>query len=553
MMIRSMREIVVDNFAGGGGASTGIEMAMGRSVDIAINHDPEAIAMHKANHPTTKHYIEDVWKVDPVEACAGRPVALAWFSPDCKHHSKAKGGKPVDKHIRGLAWVAVKWAKAVHPRVIMLENVEEFEDWGRIDPETGLPDKRFIGETFRRFVRDLEKQGYRVEYRLLRASDFGTPTSRKRFFLIARNDGRPIRWPNPKYGDPNSLEVAAGLLKPWNSAASIIDFSLPCPSIFESSDEIFEKYGIRAIRPLAEKTLRRIAHGLMKFVIENPNPFIVQVNHGGAGFRGQSIEEPLGTITSKHGTGLATPTLIQMGYGEAHGQKPRVLDINRPLGTVVAQGNKFGLVSTFIHKYYDGGYTGAGSAIDRPVGTITTVDHNSLCKATLSPTKLSRQSRDGSGRIEDSDFATCAYITQFNNHCVGQSPSAPLNTITAGMGHFGEVRAFLMKYYGSGQNCSPMDRPLPTITAKDRIGLVTIQGQDYQIADIGLRMLTPRELFDAQGFPADYIIDVDADGNPYPKSEQVARCGNAVCPQIPMELVRANLPELCPDRTEVAV
>lgn len=525
-MARAIREIVVDNFAGGGGASTGIEMAMGRSVDIAINHDPEAIAMHKANHPTTKHYIEDVWKVNPVEACAGRPVALAWFSPDCKHHSKAKGGKPVDKHIRGLAWVAVKWAKAVHPRVIMLENVEEFEDWGRIDPETGLPDKRFLGETFRRFVRDLEKQGYHVEHRLLRASDFGTPTTRKRFFLIARNDGKPIRWPNPKYGDPNSLEVAAGLLKPWNSAASIIDFSLPCPSIFESSEEIFEKYGIRAIRPLAEKTLRRIAHGLMKFVIENPNPFIVQVNHGGDGFRGQSIEEPLGTITSKHGTGLVTPTLIQMGYGEAHGQKPRVLDINRPLGTVVAQGNKFGLVSAFIHKYYDGGYTGAGSAIDRPVGTITTIDHNSLC---------------------------AAYITQFNNHCVGQSPSMPLNTVTAGQGHFGEVRAFLMKYYGSGQNCSPMDKPLPTITAKDRIGLVTIQGQNYQIADIGLRMLTPRELFDAQGFPADYIIDVDAEGNPYPKSEQVARCGNAVCPQIPMELVLANLPELCPDRSEVAV
>lgn len=499
-----MNEIIVDNFAGGGGASTGIEMAIGRSVDIAINHDPEAIAMHKANHPATKHYIEDVWKVDPVEACAGRPVALAWFSPDCKHHSKAKGGKPVDKHIRGLAWVAVKWAKAVRPRVIMLENVEEFREWCRIDPETGLPDKRFIGETFRRFVRELERQRYHVEYKLLQACDYGTPTTRKRFFLVARCDGLPIRWPKAKYGNPNSLEVAAGLLKPWNSAASVIDFSLPCPSIFESSEEIFRKYGIRAIRPLAEKTLRRIAAGLVKFVVENPNPFIVQVNH----------------------TDMATPTLIQMGYGEANGQKPRVLDLNKPLGTVVAQGNKFGLVSAFIHKYYDGGYKGAGSAADMPIGTITTIDHNSIC---------------------------AAYITQFNNHCIGQLPTAPLNTVTAGQGHFGEVRAFLMKYYGSGQNCSRMDRPMPTITAKDRIGLVTIRGQDYQIADIGLRMLTPRELFDAQGFPPDYIIDVDADGNPYPKSEQVARCGNAVCPQIPMELVRANLPELCPERKEMAI
>jgi len=520
-----MNEIFVDNFAGGGGASTGIEIAIGRSVDIAINHDAAAIAMHRANHPSTKHYTEDVWRVDPKEACAGHPVALAWFSPDCKHHSKAKGGKPVSRHIRGLAWVAVKWAKAVRPRIIMLENVEEFQDWGRLD-ENNRPDPRFKGETFRKFVHQLERQGYKVEYRLLRACDYGAPTVRRRFFLIARCDGMPIVWPEPTHGAPDSLEVAAGLLKPWVPVSKIIDFSLPCPSIFDTSEEIFEKFGIRAVRPLAENTLKRIARGIVKFVIDNPRPFIVQVNHKGDSFRGQEVTEPLDTITAKHGTGIVepifepivSPSLIQMGYGEADGQKPRTLDIHKPLGTVVAQGNKFGLVSTFISKYYDGGYKGPGSRVDEPVGTITAIDHNALC---------------------------AAFVTQFNHNSVGQSPEDPLNTITAGQGHFGDVRAFLVKYYGTGENCSDLNSPAPTITAKDRLGLVTIEGQDYQIVDIGLRMLTPRELFDAQGFPGDYIIDVDADGKPYPKAEQVARCGNAVCPAIPTALVRANLPEYC--------
>lgn len=275
-----MNEIVVDNFAGGGGASTGIEIAIGRSVDIAINHDPAAIAMHRANHPATKHYQEDVWKVDPAEACAGRPVALAWFSPDCKHHSKAKGGKPVSKKIRGLAWVAVKWAKAVRPRVIMLENVEEFQDWGRLD-EKSRPDPRYKGETFRRFVLQLERLGYHVEHRLLRACDYGAPTIRKRFFLIARCDGKPIVWPEPTHAAPDSIEVAAGAKKPWVPVADVLDFDLPCPSIFASSEEIMEQYGIRAVRPLSENTMKRIARGLMKFVVNNPKPFIVQLNHSG--------------------------------------------------------------------------------------------------------------------------------------------------------------------------------------------------------------------------------------------------------------------------------
>lgn len=543
-----MNEIVVDNFAGGGGASTGIEIAIGRSVDIAINHDPAAIAMHRANHPATEHYTEDVWKVDPVEACAGRPVALAWFSPDCKHHSKAKGGKPVSKKIRGLAWVAVKWAKAVHPRVIMLENVEEFQDWGRLD-EKNRPDPRYKGETFRRFVGQLEKLGYHVEYRLLRACDYGAPTIRKRFFLIARCDGRRIVWPEPTHAAPDSLEVAVGIKKPWVPVADVLDFSLPCPSIFASSKEIMEQYGIRAVRPLSENTMRRIAKGIMKFVVNNPKPFIVsiaQTGFAGDGRQysvseplrtvvskaehcvcvpvlmrnnenavGSDAREPIGTITTGGHHMLIAPSIIQYHSEQDDGVRGQTVD--KPIMTVDAS-NRYGMVSAFISKFYGGGNTSPASDVGDPLPTVTAIDHNAVC---------------------------AAYITQFNNHCDGQVVDDPLNTMTANSNHFGEVRAFLVKYYGSGDNAVSCEKPAPTITVKDRMGLVTVRGQDYKIVDIGLRMLTPRELFDAQGFPSDYIIDVDADGKSYPKSEQVARCGNAVCPPIPTALVRANLPEMC--------
>lgn len=543
-----MNEIVVDNFAGGGGASTGIEIAIGRSVDIAINHDPAAIAMHRANHPATEHYTEDVWKVDPVEACAGRPVALAWFSPDCKHHSKAKGGKPVSKKIRGLAWVAVKWAKAVHPRVIMLENVEEFQDWGRLD-EKNRPDPRYKGETFRRFVGQLEKLGYHVEYRLLRACDYGAPTIRKRFFLIARCDGRRIVWPEPTHAAPDSLEVAVGIKKPWVPVADVLDFSLPCPSIFASSKEIMEQYGIRAVRPLSENTMRRIAKGIMKFVVNNPKPFIVsiaQTGFAGDGRQysvgeplrtvvskaehcvcvpvlmrnnenavGSDAREPIGTITTGGHHMLIAPSIIQYHSEQDDGVRGQTVD--KPIMTVDAS-NRYGMVSAFISKFYGGGNTSPASDVGDPLPTVTAIDHNAVC---------------------------AAYVTQFNNHCDGQVVDDPLNTMTAKSNHFGEVRAFLVKYYGSGDNAVSCEKPAPTITVKDRTGLVTVRGQDYKIVDIGLRMLTPRELFDAQGFPSDYIIDVDADGKSYPKSEQVARCGNAVCPPIPTALVRANLPEMC--------
>lgn len=469
-------ELIVDNFAGGGGASTGIEMATGYSVDIAINHDPEAIRMHKANHPNTKHYCEDVWQVDPVKACNGHPVVLAWFSPDCKHFSKAKGGKPKDKFIRGLAWVACRWAGLVRPRVIMLENVEEFKTWGPLN-RRHHPIKAKQGKTFEKFVQQLTDLGYEVQFKELVAADYGAPTMRKRFFMIARCDGNPIVWPEPTHGPADSEAVKAGLLKPYVGAYTQLDFSLPCPSIFDTSEEIKEKYGIRAVRPLATKTMERIARGLKKFVLENHEPFIIQCNHGG---------------------------------------ERRPNDIHDPIMTVDGS-NRYGLVTSFLHKYYDGGYKGAGESMEKPLPTVTSWDHNSVVTANL---------------------------IQMNNHCDGRDVKEPIPTITAGDGHFGEVRAFLIKYYGQGTG-QDIKEPLDTVTAQDRFGLVTINGTDYQIIDIGLRMLEPRELYGCQGFPDDYIIDHDYTGKTYPRSEQVRRCGNAVCPPIPAALVRANLPELC--------
>lgn len=518
----------------------------------AINHDPAAIAMHRANHPTTEHYTEDVWKVDPVEACAGRPVALAWFSPDCKHHSKAKGGKPVSKKIRGLAWVAVKWAKAVKPRVIMLENVEEFQDWGRLD-EKNRPDPRYKGETFRRFVGQLEKLGYHVEYRLLRACDYGAPTIRKRFFLIARCDGQKIVWPEPTHAAPDSIEVQMGSKKPWIPVSEVLDFSLPCPSIFASSEEIMEQYGIRAVRPLSENTMKRIARGLMKFVVNNPKPFIVSI--GQTGFAGDgrqhSIDEPLRTVVSKAEHCVCAPVLMRNNENAVGS------DAREPIGTITTGGHHMLIAPSMIQYHSEQSEDVRGQTVDKPIMTVDSSNRYGLVEPFLiqtgygeregqKPRVLDMDKPLGTVVAQSNKFAmAAAFVTQFNNNCDGQSMDAPLNTMTAKSNHFGEVNAFLVKYYGSGDNAVSCELPAPTITAKDRIGLVTVHGEDYKIVDIGLRMLTPRELFDAQGFPPDYIIDVDADGKPYPKSEQVARCGNAVCPPIPTALVRANLPELC--------
>lgn len=513
-MIRG--ELIVDNFAGGGGASTGIEMATGISVDIAINHDPEAIKMHKMNHPSTKHYCESVWDVDPVEACKGHPVGLAWFSPDCKHFSKAKGGKPKDKNIRGLAWVALRWAGKVRPRVIMLENVEEFKTWGPLN-RSHRPIKNKQGVTFRKFISQLEEMGYAVEYRELVAADYGAPTMRKRFFLIARCDERPIVWPKPTHGPADSVMVKAGLLRPYLGAYTQLDFSLPCPSIFDTAEEIKEKYGIRAVRPLAPKTMERIARGLKKFVIDNAEPFIVQVNHSGAkSDYCKSANEPLRVVTAKHGFGIVEPYLVQIG--QTGFTDDRSKDVREPLTTIVSK-NEHCLISPTLIQYHSetSDKEVRGQSLEEPIMTV-----------------------DGSNRYG----LVTSFLSIFYGQSTGQNVKEPLRTITAGDGHFGEVRAFLIKYYGCGTG-QDIKEPLDTITAQDRFGLVTIAGVDYKIVDIGLRMLEPKELYGCQGFPDDYIIDRDYEGNAYPRSEQVRRCGNAVCPPIPAALVKANLPELC--------
>ena len=507
-------ELIVDNFAGGGGASTGIELATGYSVDIAINHDPEAIKMHKANHPNTKHYCENVWAVDPVKACNGHPVGLAWFSPDCKHFSKAKGGKPKDKNIRGLAWVALRWAGLVRPSVIMLENVEEFKTWGPLN-RRHHPIKSKHGKTFEKFVQQLTDLGYKVEFRELIAADYGAPTMRKRFFMIARCDGKPIAWPEPTHAPADSEAVKAGLLKPYVGAYTQLDFSLPCPSIFDTSEEIKEKYGIRAVRPLAQKTMDRIARGLKKFVLDNPEPFIIQCNHGGER-RPNDIREPMPTITGKHGYGIVEPYMVQCKYNN------EAQDVQKPIGTLTTVGSHL-LVEPYMVQIGQTGFTKDRSKdVREPLTTIVSKNEHCL----ISPTLIQYHSETAQGEVR------------------GQNLREPLHTITTSPGHFGEVRAFLIKYYGEGTGQN-IKEPLDTITSKDRFGLVTIEGVDYQIVDIGLRMLEPRELYGCQGFPDDYIIDHDYTGKTYPRSEQVRRCGNAVCPPIPAALVKANLPELC--------
>lgn len=561
-----MTGLVVDNFAGGGGASTGIEMAIGRSVDIAINHDPDAIAMHRANHPATRHYCEDVWQVDPVAACAGVPVALAWFSPDCTHFSRAKGGKPVDKNIRGLAWVTVKWAALVRPAVIMLENVPEIRTWGPLGAADGKPIKARAGETFDGFVKALTTGipqthpafaemcdalgiaqdselaqkisrglGYDLDYKVLKSCDYGAPTTRTRFYMIARSDGRPIVWAEPTYAPRDSADVKAGRKLPYHTAAECIDWSIPCQSIFGRK------------KPLAENTMRRIARGIQKFVIDNPEPFIVTVNHSGEGFRGQSTDEPLGTITAKNGYGVVTPTIMcnntnnvgasvetpiptvttgnrnylvaptliqyhsETGKDEVRGQ-----ELDKPIMTVDTS-QRYALSVAHIMKNYAGGYTGAGSAADAPLDTVTAKDHNAI---------------------------VTAHIMTMRNNMDGQPADEPLTTISCSGAHHAEVQAFLVKYFSNGAAKS-VDEPLDTVTTKDRFALVTIHGEQYIITDIKMRMLQPRELFNAQGFPRNYVIDHDADGHPYGKSKQVARCGNAVTPPVPAALVRANLPEMC--------
>ena len=672
-----MKEIIVDNFAGGGGASTGIELATGRSVDIAINHDENAVAMHTTNHPDTLHYCESVFDVNPMAATAGRPVGLAWFSPDCRHFSKAKGAKPVEKSIRGLAWIVIRWALTVRPRVMMLENVEEFKTWGPLlrempfiswaerhlsdfigppIPTEQRPDPERAGETFEAFcgmlsggipaghpalaecceflgiAADGEQAqqlvaglGYAVDYRELRACDFGAPTIRKRFFMVMRCDGVPVSWPEPTHGDPKSSAVQAGRLAPWRTAAECIDWSIPAPSIFDRK------------KPLAENTLRRIARGIQRFVIDNASPFIVKCNHTSNRtsydcFRGQALGEPLQTITKTHGYAIAVPhltkfrtgatgqdvtepvptvtagtskrpggnghalgiveaaltpflagnggseyqakprpldkpahtilkqsraclvapviarqfgasvghraeepsatitaggggksqlvtsTLIQMGYGERPGQQPRVLQLEKPLGTVTVGGGKFGLVAANLVKHFGGNYSGPGAAMDAPAHTVTTTDHHGLVTSHL--VMLRGTCRDG--RVVD----------------------APAPGLTAGGLHVGNVETHLAVDEYDQQRADEVLAFLREYCGADSDGLVTVDGITYRIVDIGMRMLQPHELYRAQGFPEWYIIDRDYRGVKYAKDKQVARCGNAVPPPFAEALVRVNLPEM---------
>ena len=513
---QQLRPIIADNFAGGGGASTAIEMALGRSPDVAINHDPVALSMHAANHPLALHLTSSVYSVDPHDLVqSGQKVGLAWFSPDCKHHSKAKGGKPLDRNIRDLAWVVVHWAERVRPEVIILENVEEFQDWCPLDAG-GKPDRSKAGETFQLWVKRLRKLGYAVEWKQLKACDFGAPTIRTRLFVVARCDGKPIVWPDPTHGQAQSREVVEGKLKPWRSAASIIDWTLPCPSIFDTSEEIKAKHGLRAIRPLADNTLRRIARGVQRYVIDAKDPFFVTyAQHGG---RNRSAFDPMHTIcaSTKDQNAVVLPTLVNVANSKTTGREPNTWDARDPVRTLTTS-PEFAVVSAFIAQHNTGAI---GRAADEPLSTVTT-------------------------RGTQQNIIAAHMVNMHGSNRSARDMRDPATTITAGGNHAGLVAAFLTKYYGQGDGQTAQE-PLHTLTTRDRFGIVTveIQGTTYAITDIGMRMLTPREQFRAQGFPDSYIIETGARGEPMPKTQQTHKCGNSVSPPPAAALVAANCAHL---------
>ncbi|MFP7325644.1 DNA cytosine methyltransferase [Serratia marcescens] len=689
--------LVVVGFAGGGGSCEGIKQALGFEPHIAMNHNPVAMAMHAVNHPRTLHYPEDIFSVDPKISTGGLPVLLGWFSPDCRHFSKAKGGTPVKKEIRGLAWVVLRWALAVRPRYLMLENVEEFRSWGplKADKKGNLfPDPAYTGETFKAFIGmlssgvapdcpalaeaceflriDIDSDdarrlvaglGYNVDHKELRACDYGAPTIRKRLFVVSRCDGEAVVWPDPSYGAPDSAEVLAGQLQPYRTAAECIDWSIPTRSIMGRK------------KPLADNTLRRIVKGLKRYVIDCPDPYIVQIGQTGFGgdgrqyatgtplttvtskaehlliepfavkcnhtsnrtkydcFRGQSGRLPLQTVTQTHGFAVAAPVVVRQ-FGNSTGQradapvgtimpggggksqlasavlvgaggptysgKPRSIaapmatipteshtalaavhlirfrqgskgqGVFRPFNTLTtgastgrpATGVQHAVVAANLIKHYGGNYTGAGLGMDEPMHTVTQVDHHSLCTS---------------------------HLVQLRGTCKdGRPTNAPAPTLTAGGNHIGHVTAYLQKYYGNEKDGIDVDAPMHTVPTHDRFGLTEvkceptlitddqrynawccarlmdefsddpddrhlfpaprpqfIQVGEYMVVDICMRMLEPRELYNANGFPRSYIIDQDIDGTRWPKSEQVARCGNSVPPPFAEALVRANMPQYC--------
>lgn len=473
--------MIIDLFAGGGGASVGIEMALGRPVDIAVNHDPQAIRMHQTNHPNTLHLTEDVFKVNLKKYVKGRHVALMWASPDCTSHSKAKGGKPRERGLRVLPWAVHKHAKDIKPDVIIMENVEEIQDWGPLD-EKGYPIPDRKGEDYRKFVSAMERLGYEFDSMELVAADYGAPTTRKRWYAIFRRDGKPIIWPEQTHS-----KNGTGGKEPWVPVSTVLNFSDFGKSIFGRK------------KPLADNTMRRIARGLDKFVIHNPEPFIVQVNHAGDNFRGQRT---------------VTPYAVPIGYGERNGQAPRVNSVKEPIGTIVASGTKHYLCSPYMIQYHSETAKGEvrGQEVSRPIQTIDTSNRYGL---------------------------VTAFMTKFYKQGTGQVINEPLHTITTSPGHFGQVSEFIMEYYGCGTGQS-VKEPLHTVVTKDRFALVTILGNQYVILDIFLRMLTPEELKLAQGFPKDYIIDRDYAWRAYPKAEQVHRIGNSVVPIMAKVLVESN-------------
>lgn len=696
--------LIVDSFAGGGGASTGIEMALGRSPDIAINHNADALALHAANHPETLHLSENIFKVDPLDYVAGKHVGLAWFSPDCKHFSKAKGGKPVERNIRDLAWVIVLWAERAKPDVIIMENVEEWKEWGPlVETERGLmpcPDSR--GQTFQKWCKAMKRAGYKLQHRELRACDYGAPTIRKRLFVIARRDGQPIVWPEPTHGAPTDRDVIAGRKQPWRTAAEIIDWSLPCPSIFDTSSEIMDKFGLRAIRPLADATMARVARGTKRYVLDAARPFLVQTGYGerkgqeprcmdgdaplgtvvaggikhavvspsltrfNTGATGSAMDEPVSTITAnsyiKKPGGAAPLGMIAPSLTSMKGKTRRDRTVTEPHPVICANGEHSAVVAPHLmtmrnsgkpfngadepaHTITAGGaglslvapvltyaqQGGANRSVEDPHHTITASKKDQ--NAVIIPTLVGCGGRAGQSRprggdeplatvTAKADVCTAAvFVAQHNNdsrriggvnpgreasepvstvtatgaqqgvvsafvsrqfgQSIGHGVEEPSATVTAGVNKSAVVAPFLQAYYGTGDG-GEENQPARTITTKDRHGhveavlsappftedqhdrarevaaflrsygfwddreFVTLTGGDaeFVIVDIGMRMLTPRELYSAQGFPVDYKIDADATGRPFPKSVQVSCVGNSVSPPVAAAIVAANCQHL---------
>lgn len=550
-----LEPIITDNFAGGGGASTGIELATGRIVNIAINHDAAAILMHKTNHPHTEHLQASVWDVDPVEVCRGRHVALAWFSPDCKHFSKAKGAALVDRNIRGLAWIELRWAALVRPDLMITENVEEFLTWGPV--RKGKPMKRKSGETFQKWRTQLENLGYAVEWRILTAADYGAPTTRKRLVIIARCDGKQIVWPERTHAPRDSEEVRRGRCKPWRSAAEIIDWSLPCPSIFETKEEIEAKYGLKAVRPLARNTQRRVIRGVDKFTIRSGKPFIVPVGYGerkGQAPRVHDVDEPVPTVVSTVKHNVCEPLMAPITFSNTNASVGAPAD--QPMHTIRTGGGGGQLMSMaqLIQYHTEQTENVRASGLDAPINTVDASNRYAMVAAQLTEyygngNPLDVREPMHTVTSHDREALALAHIAEFKGQDIGQSVNVPLRTITASAGEFAEVHTKVVRYEEGAQLMHwPKIRALLNEFCgyelkDDEVLLLHIGGSWYFIADIGLRMLSPRELYNAMGFPEDYRIDTDYTGKPYPKSEQVARCGNAVCPPMAAAVVRANWQE----------